>query len=145
MLDELLATVRAAATSRSFAAARQALGWFRVELDKHMRVEEQLIFPLLEAVTGLDAGPTRFRRAEHHLINAILDRIGTSLARDRDIDEDVTRLLALLAAHDRREAQMVHPLIRRVTAGGPPAPVFEGARRMLEAPLSGDSVPEPRL
>lgn len=137
LLEELLASVREAAENESFAEARQSLAWFRIELDKHMRVEEQLMFPLFEVITGLSDGPTHVRRAEHRQINALLDRIALALAEDVGIDEETARLTAMLDAHDFEEQQMLRPVNERMVAEDAQAALLEGAGRLLAAPLPG--------
>jgi len=141
LLDELLATVRAASADKAFAAARGALDWFRVELDRHVRVEEQLMFPLFDGVMGRSEGPTGFRCAEHRQINALLDRIAASLAQDRDSGDELAELVALFETHNRKEEQMFYPLIHRRLADSDQAALFEDARRLLDAPLAGDGGP----
>lgn len=135
LLDELLALTRVAAENESFAQARQTLAWFRIEIDKHIRVEEQLLFPLLERATGSSGGSTSLRRAEHRHINAALDRIDLALAEGVDIDEEIIELMALLRAHDLKEEQMLHPLSERMVADDQQEALFEGANRLLDSPL----------
>jgi hemerythrin-like domain-containing protein len=95
-LTELLLSGKPAAQS-ALAALNEAIG-------RHFRVEELVLFPLLESRAHLD-GPTASMRREHRRIEATLEALGRALeAADVERARKVNEALAeLLDIHHRGE------------------------------------------
>jgi hypothetical protein len=84
--------------------AAAALAPLSKALGRHFRVEELVLFPLLEARAHLD-GPTASMRREHRRIEATLESLERALSagdpeRARTINESLAELLAV---HHRGE------------------------------------------
>jgi iron-sulfur cluster repair protein YtfE (RIC family) len=77
---------------------------------RHIRVEEEILFPVFDARTRL-VGPTLVMRAEHRRIESLLGTLRqaldggqTSVAR-----ETLAALAAVLREHNRKEERILYP------------------------------------
>lgn len=108
LLDEAIALVRGG----DFARARGFFKEFVDGLRRHIRMEEEVLFPAFEQATGMHGfGPTQVMRLEHLEITAILDALARSLEVEdgKDFDERVGRLHVVLGDHNRKEELVVYP------------------------------------
>jgi uncharacterized protein (DUF2249 family) len=73
-LDAIWREVFEARRGGDYAGAREAFARFELGLRRHIRFEEELLFPAFEAAAGMppEGGPTGVMRAEHREIEAIL-------------------------------------------------------------------------
>ncbi len=96
--------------------ARAAFEDFCAGLKRHIAWEEELLFPLWEAKTGMvDGGPTAVMRVEHRQITARLDAIAASVAAGRaDSEQDEQALVAVLGMHNIKEERVLYPSIDNV-------------------------------
>ena len=95
--------------------SRAAWGEFVVGLMRHIRFEEEILFPAFEEAFGVlpEAGPTAVMRAEHREIEAILEALGRALAGDGDpaaLREDLHRVLG---GHNLKEERVLYPSVDR--------------------------------
>jgi len=121
-LDAILAGVKrhVAAASRPEAAAEFAR--FREGLERHIVLEEEVLFPVLEKRTGMaDAGPTAVMRAEHREIRRLLGEVASIL--DGESEEDMlapmAALTGVLLAHNGKEERILYPMSDRALADAP--------------------------
>ena len=76
-------------------------------------MEEAILFPAFEEVTGMTQGPTMVIRAEHIQMNGVLAQIKESL----EIDDPDTilgageTLLMLIQQHNMKEEGMLYPMV----------------------------------
>jgi hemerythrin-like domain-containing protein len=79
-------------------------------LRRHIRIEEELLFPVIEAKTGM-LGPTRVMRIEHQRIAARLDELKEALRllQRPQASAALMELLHLLGAHNLKEEQVLYP------------------------------------
>jgi iron-sulfur cluster repair protein YtfE (RIC family) len=98
--------------------ASQAFGEFERGLDRHIRVEEEVLFPLFEARTGIVGGPTAVLRAEHREIRQglALMRRGVDAEDPRAFEEGLAFLRSVLPAHNAKEEHILYPTVDRVLA-----------------------------
>lgn len=111
--DELWAEVEAAVERGDATAARAAFARFDAATRRHLDMEEQVLFPELERVTGMTMGPTRVMRAEHVQMRALLDQMAR--AADRDVDalvEHGDTLLMLTQQHNMKEEGVLYPMVQ---------------------------------
>jgi hemerythrin-like domain-containing protein len=115
-LDAILQPVRAGVQAGEWEAARRDYAPFRDGLDRHIRLEEGILFPIFEERTGMTGGPTAVMRAEHQEIRAALGVMGDALGRgDAGLFEDgLAHLLAVLPAHNVKEEQVLYPTADRI-------------------------------
>ena len=113
--------------------AKEAFREFKLGLERHIRWEEDLLFPLWEEKTGMsDEGPTAVVRHEHRRIEDQLDAIDRNLAEEKMGDAQPEQaLLALLGAHNMKEERVLYPAIDQVAT---PEERSEILRRIQELP-----------
>ena len=118
---------------QNFLKAKEAFAQFKSGLERHIRWEEDLLFPLWEDKTGMsDGGPTFVMRHEHRRIEEQLQAIDRSISEENADDaEPEQALLAVLAAHNLKEERVLYPAIDQVTA---PEECREILRNIQERP-----------
>ncbi|MBI5504168.1 MAG: hemerythrin domain-containing protein [Deltaproteobacteria bacterium] len=86
---------------------------FAARMERHFRMEEEVLFPAFEDATGMHgAGPTEVMRIEHNQMRALLAQIGQRVdAGDLDgvLDHGDT-LMMLVAQHNAKEENMLYPM-----------------------------------
>jgi uncharacterized protein (DUF2249 family) len=121
-LDALLQGARDAAVAGDWPAAHGRFRQFTTGLLRHIRMEEEVLFPAFEAQSGqAQGGPTAVMRDEHREIEAILRRIGDLLettpgvgGRREPFDAGVGALLSVLGDHNVKEEEVLYPLTDQV-------------------------------
>lgn len=85
---------------------------FRLGLKRHIRVEEDILFPVFEQKTGMfDGGPTAVMRMEHKEIQELLDRI-LAAAEGKEPDKAISSsnsLINILMEHNMKEEHILYP------------------------------------
>jgi uncharacterized protein (DUF2249 family)/hemerythrin superfamily protein len=97
----------------------QARRWWRAfhhGLNRHIRFEEELLFPVFEARAGLpQGGPTAVMRSEHREIRMALEAITRDLeAASADVEELRCGLHRVLEDHNRKEEAILYPAMDRL-------------------------------
>jgi iron-sulfur cluster repair protein YtfE (RIC family) len=92
--------------------ARAAWAEFELGLRRHIRFEEDVLFPAFEGVTGMPpgAGPTLVMRMEHLRIGGLLEAIGAALhgaVRPFPCAPSCTRCSA---EHNEKEELVLYPM-----------------------------------
>lgn len=88
-------------------------------LRRHLRLEEQVLFPAFERVSGADKVSTSELRAEHREIEGMLDALSAAIETDdagqatRALARELPRLLSRLDDHDRKEEATLYPAADR--------------------------------
>lgn len=115
---------------------------FKLGLERHIVWEEKILFPVFEEKTGFtDSGPTVVMRIEHEEIKEALERIHKKISAgntESDLEEDV--LLAVLSVHNRKEEDILYPLIDSVTSPADKTAVFQEMKKWQDfsAPVSNE-------
>ena len=113
ILDRAISACRALALRD----ARMAFYAYADGVRRRIRIEDETLFPALEAHAGPDvASPTLVMRREHREIERQLDLISDALDGLPDLAAAARQLLALrdlLAAHDRRDDWLLYPACDR--------------------------------
>ena len=110
--DESWASVEQAAESGDPAQAKAALESFDKAMQRHLDMEEQVLFPALEQATGMRGGPTFVMRAEHVQMRGVLGQMGSAATRgdwDGVLDLGDT-LMILIQQHNMKEEGMLYPM-----------------------------------
>ena len=85
---------------------------FLSEMERHFLMEETVLFPTFEDISGMRQGPTQVMRMEHQQIRNLLARMSDAVTRmDRDeILEVGETLLILMQQHnyERRRDPLSH-------------------------------------
>ncbi len=114
--DSVWSEVEAAADAGDEGAARDAWTRFSEALQRHLRMEEEVLFPAFEQATGMhQGGPTFVMRSEHEQMRGLLSQMAALLeAGDLDqlLDQGDT-LLMLIQQHNAKEEGMLYPMADR--------------------------------
>jgi len=102
----------------------EVLAQFILGLRRHIRMEEELLFPFLEDRAGLPkgAGPTAVMRAEHQQIQAVLGALekilpsGSCVTIIQTIEGQPVHPTVLLSNHDAKEENILYPLADRIAS-----------------------------
>ena len=100
-----------------FSKAKECFKAFKFGLERHIAVEEEILFPVFEEKTALwDTGPTVVMRSEHREIEKALEAIHKKVQKnDPGCDREETELIALLKRHSRKEKNILYPLLDELT------------------------------
>lgn len=95
--------------------ARAAWAEFAFGLRRHIRFEEEILFPAFEQGTGMPAegGPTGVMRDEHRSIERIIDAIGRALGGDGSPLPLRAELYRVLGGHNQTEEEVLYPMTDR--------------------------------
>jgi len=112
-LDEGLRSVSSAVGKGRFAEAAAGYEEFERGLLRHLRVEEELIFPVFEARSGMANGPTDVMRDEHHQVRTALALMRRGLQHvDATAYLDGLRFFeSVLADHNAKEEHILYPTL----------------------------------
>jgi uncharacterized protein (DUF2249 family)/hemerythrin superfamily protein len=100
-----------------YEAAREAFAEFDFGLRRHIRFEEEILFPTFEQWSGLPphGGPTGVMRAEHRGIEALLEALADAVGLPGRAAETLQDQLAgLLQGHNLKEENILYPGIDRL-------------------------------
>lgn len=116
--DGLFALARDAVRAARWRDARRDMGAFQYALERHLLIEERIVFPAFELALGHAVSPTAGMRAEHLRIRAVAQRLSDAVLAN-DGQGFVTHAEALLLAvhqHSEKEEGVLYPMIERVLA-----------------------------
>ena len=133
-LDELFKTFQQ--TKRSdFDKAKAAFNEFKGGLQRHIVWEEDLLFTLWEAKTGIsEGGPTMVMRSEHRQIGQLLESIHEKVAAGNpDTDQEEQWLISMLGSHNMKEERVLYPSIDNVASVAEREQVFRDMETIPEA------------
>ena len=115
-LDDLESRAFKARERGDFTQAKAIYSVFAFGLKRHIRFEEELLFPEFETRAGIsaEAGPTAVMRDEHREILDCLDRIEKGIGDGSTPLESLRHTLHLvLGNHNLKEENIVYPLTDR--------------------------------
>ena len=94
------------------AGARATWAEFDLGLRRHIRFEEDILFPAFESVTGMppEAGPTQVMRLEHLRIGKLLEAIGSVLQGGGAPLPLRAQLHQVLGEHNEKEELVLYPM-----------------------------------
>ena len=86
---------------------------FLSEMERHFLMEETVLFPTFEDISGMRQGPTQVMRMKHQQIRNLLARMSDAVTRmDRDeILEVGETLLILMQQHNMKEEGILYPMV----------------------------------
>lgn len=111
----LLATFIRHAEAREWDEAREQFTAFAAALDRHIRIEEEIVFPLFERASWMTPSQVRLMQLEHEEILCATGGIGGALAHQL-IDAvlvGVGRLEDVLEPHNAQEERVIYPVADR--------------------------------
>lgn len=110
-LDSIVAELEGRLDTGNLPAARARFDEFSCGLERHIQVEEQLLFPAFERSTGMVGGPVPVMCQEHALLRELLGRISDAIdagdaGEARDLVDEVK---VFLEPHNMKEEQIIYP------------------------------------
>jgi len=115
-LDRALAGAQEDVKGERMAEARHALDEYARGLERHMRVEDELVFPVFEARSGMSGGPTAVMRDEHRSIRIALAMMRDGLDRNdaQGFRAGLRFLETILPEHNAKEEHILYPTTDRL-------------------------------
>ncbi len=116
--DALLHSTQQAVAAARWPEARRAMRAFQHALERHLLIEERIIFIAFEFAVGRAVSPTLAMRADHLRIRAVAQRLADAV-NARSTGEFINHAEALLLTlhqHSEKEEGVLYPMIERVLA-----------------------------
>ena len=110
--DELFFTAKTFVENDNWQQAKEKFEKFFSTMNRHIDVEEKILFPAFEKAIGTPNGPTRVMCSEHIEIRKSLDNIQVAITNhDKDKFLLETQLfLNILQPHSAKEEQILYPM-----------------------------------
>lgn len=110
--DNEFANLENAIASQDWEEAKSQFDKFSADLLHHFDMEEKVMFPVFEEVTGMSQGPTMVMRMEHSQMRTILDDLEADIEkRDKNHFFGVSEsLMMLMQQHNMKEEQMLYAM-----------------------------------
>lgn len=124
LIDGILERATAAAQAGDLAALEREATLFLQRLERHIDMEENLLFPAFEERTGMTAaGPSAQMRAEHEQMQGIFLQMRAAVAaKDAAGYRRASQaLLEVLVPHNLKEEQMMYPMLDDAMGAEAPA------------------------
>ncbi len=117
--DTLFARAEESASSGALEATREHFAKFRARVELHFAMEEEVLFPRFEEVTGHAGGPTAVMRDEHAQMRAVLADMDLAIEDGETAGflDHAETLLVLTQQHNLKEEQILYPMMDEVLAG----------------------------
>lgn len=116
--DALFEQAQASVAQGDWAQAEASFAGFCQALERHMAMEDTVLFPAFEAAIGSANGPTAGMRTEHRHIRGLVERLAESI-RQRHVQyffDHVDTFQMLMQQHNLKEEDMLYPLAERMLA-----------------------------
>ncbi|MBP6163489.1 MAG: hemerythrin domain-containing protein [Aliarcobacter sp.] len=110
--DEEFADMENAVASGDWDLSAEKLNKFITDLLHHFDMEEKVMFPTFEDVTGMIQGPTMIMRMEHDQMRQLLNALQEDLEKkDKNHFFGVSEsLMMLMQQHNMKEEQMLYAM-----------------------------------
>lgn len=102
-----------AASNDQLEEARELWQEFRRLMERHFRMEEEVLFPAFEDATGMHGGgPTAVMRIEHDQMRSLLSQIAERVETGDlgGVLDHGDTLMMLVAQHNAKEENMLYPM-----------------------------------
>jgi iron-sulfur cluster repair protein YtfE (RIC family) len=133
-VDAILARSREAAGASDWAALKREGESFLARIERHIELEEDLLFPTFDRTTGMSGpGPSETMRSEHAEMQPIFARMRAAIeSRDgAGYVRAAENLYEVLHPHNVKEEQMMYPMLDQALGKEAGAMVDELKRRAL--------------
>ncbi len=110
--DNEFANLENTVASQDWEESKNQFDKFSADLLHHFDMEEKVMFPVFEEVTGMSQGPTMVMRMEHSQMRNILDDLKTDIEKkDKNHFFGVSEsLMMLMQQHNMKEEQMLYAM-----------------------------------
>ena len=118
--DDLFAQAETSASQGQWEDAIKYFQDFHDGLERHLQMEETILFPEFERIPGNTAGPTSMMRMEHQQMRLVTERMSYAVGQH---DEDdflghAETLNILMQQHNLKEENILYPMIDNVLQQG---------------------------
>jgi regulator of cell morphogenesis and NO signaling len=111
--------------NESSSLAQKYFVQFKNGLQRHIRMEEEIVFPIFQDKTDLD-GVLRVMRMEHKKIRELLEALHEKVKKsDQNSEAEEYKLLTLIGEHSLKEEMVLYPMIERMLSDKEVSEVFE--------------------
>ena len=113
--DTLLSETEALISEADWSHGAKDFDTFHAAMRRHFSIEEELLFPALEAHVGQGVGPTQIMRSEHVQMSRLLSGMEDSVSRqDRDHYLGLSEtLMIIMQQHNMKEENILYPMADR--------------------------------
>lgn len=104
----------AAAQSGDWDSAGREANAFLARIERHIELEEDLLFPAFEESSGTSTGgPTETMRSEHTQMKPLFEQLRAALAAKNagQVERTGAALHEILMPHNMKEEQMMYPML----------------------------------
>jgi uncharacterized protein (DUF2249 family) len=111
-LDSIFGGFQEAYKEERWDDAKRLFNEFSLGLKRHIKAEEEILFPVFEEKTGMtEAGPTFVMRMEHKEIKELLDKITEGIGRKDSVTVRGSEynLTNILSDHNMKEEHILYP------------------------------------
>jgi hemerythrin-like domain-containing protein len=117
--DALFAQLETSVGAGHWKQAETGAEGFHQALERHFRMEEDVLFPAFEQATKSSTGPTGVMRTEHQHIRIILSRLSDAVGQcdTNDFFGHADTLRIMMHQHNLKEESILYVMTDRVLAG----------------------------
>ncbi len=115
-LDSLMAEYQKAKNSDA-EKAKQIFSEYFSSFERHMKWEEEILFPIYEAKSGMGdmGGPSAMMRMEHNQIRSFLNDMKTRVeANDFGTQYLEDEMAGILGVHNKSEEEILYPMLDKM-------------------------------
>lgn len=117
--DDLFVKAEESVFEEDWSQAAECFTDFHDAIERHFRVEEEVLFPDFEKKLNSTAGPTAMMRSEHTQMRDLLTRMSQALE-NNNLDDYLGHsetLLIIMQQHNAKEEQMLYPMTDQALGG----------------------------
>lgn len=110
--DQLFADCETLAHQANWSSLASGFAGFASEMEQHLSLEENILFPAFEQATGICHGPTEVMRGEHQEMRALLEQMQQAIEQQQQdfFLGAAETLLILSQQHNMKEENMLYPM-----------------------------------
>ena len=143
-IEKIWLELQAAFTRSDFNAMHSRAGEFIAAMRRHLKMEEQILFPAIEDKTAMrTSGPTHAMRLEHREIERVLDGLAPMLTVQerwtaiQAMEGELTDPSALFRSHDAKEEMVLYPMADKLLGAETARKLIEKMRTEVDSPGAG--------
>jgi iron-sulfur cluster repair protein YtfE (RIC family) len=142
-IEKIWLELQSAFQHHDFNAMHTRAGEFIAAMRRHLRMEEQILFPAIEDKTAMrTSGPTYAMRMEHREIERVLAGLVPLLTVQerwtaiQAMEGELTDPSALFRSHDAKEEMVLYPMADQLLGADAARKLVEKMRTEVDSPSS---------
>ncbi len=111
--DDIFALAEESVANGKWPKAKAEFATFCIEIERHLAMEEDILFPAFETKSGMQGGPTVVMRSEHQQMRKLISDMAQCVQdnnRDGYLGLSET-LMVLTQQHNMKEEQMLYHMM----------------------------------